>query len=395
MFTARARRLGRGTVPVPGMLWRRRRAERGAVAVAVAILLPVLIGIAGLVIDVGSWYETQAQLQSAADAGALAGAQHLPNSPGSATAAAQTLAAKNISGATVTPVTPYNGNSNEIQVTVSKPGTVLFASILGISGPTITASAVGESTQAQGKGGFVYAASSACNAISITNSGKLSSTTLWSNGGITVNGGGVTVTGEVDVGKPLSSCPFPSQLTPPGPTIVGSYTGWPVPLPTLAQGNMSSSCSSASITILDASWLSSNPPGIYCTTGTISITNSSNVTFDGYEFVSESTSSTAINVVTSGNTTLNGYCPSSCSSGGTPQTLFYATAGGISFVNSGSGTFTGDAFAPNGQVNWTVSGGTTTGFVEASSLMFTNSGNATVTGTGPTPSGGSTVKLIP
>ena len=56
MFTARARRLGRGTVRVPGMLWRRRRAERGVAAVAVAILLPVIIGITGLVIDVGSWY---------------------------------------------------------------------------------------------------------------------------------------------------------------------------------------------------------------------------------------------------------------------------------------------------------------------------------------------------
>jgi Flp pilus assembly protein TadG len=392
MFTARARQLGRSTVRVPGMLWRRRRAERGVAAVAIAILLPVIIGIAGLVIDVGSWYETQAQLQNAADAAALAGAQHLPNSPGSATVAAQTLAADNVSGATVTPVTPYNGNSSEIQVTVSKVGTVLFASILGIGGPTITASAVAESVQAQGTGGFVYAASTACNAISITNSGKLSSTTLWSNGGITVAGQGVTVTGNVDVGS--SSCPFPSQLTPPGETSVSPYTGWPTPLPTLAQGNMPSSCPSASITITDASWLSSNPPGIYCTTGTISITNSSNATFNGYEFVSESTSSTAISVVTSGNTTFNGYCPSSCSSGGTPRTLFYATAGGISFTNSGAGSFTGDAFAPYGQVNWTVSGGTTTGFVEASSLAFTNSGNATVTGTGPTPSGGSTVKLI-
>jgi Flp pilus assembly protein TadG len=389
MFTARARRFGRGTVRVPGMLWRRRRAERGAVAVAVAILLPVIIGLAGLVIDVGSWYLTRAQLQNAADAAALAGAQDLPNSPSSATAAAQTLAADNVSGATITAVTPYNGDSSEIQVTVSKRGSVLLASILGISGPTITASAVAEVTQ--GTGNFIYAASTACNAISIISSGKISTTTLWSNGGITAVGQPVTVTGQVDVGN--SSCPFPSQLTPPGATHVGTYTGWPAPLPTAAQGNMPSSCSSASITITGASWLSSNPPGMYCTTGTISITNSGNITFNGYEFVSESTSSTAISVVSSGNTTFNGYCPSSCSSGGTPQTLFYATAGGISFTNSGSGTFTGDAFAPYGQVSLTVSGGTDTGFIEASSITITSSGSTSVTGTGPTPSGGIT-KLI-
>jgi hypothetical protein len=117
------------------------------------------------------------------------------------------------------------------------------------------------------------------------------------------------------------------------------------------------------------------------------------MTFDGYEFVSESPSSTAISVVTSGNTTFNGYCPSSCSSGDTPQTVFYATAGGISVTNSGSGTFTGDVFAPYGQAGFTVSGGTNTGLLEASSVSFTSSGNTSVTGTGATPSGG-TVKLI-
>jgi Flp pilus assembly protein TadG len=392
MFTARARRLGRATAGVAGMLWRRRRAERGSVAVIVAVLLPVLVAIAGLVIDVGSWYETKAQLQTAADAAALAGAQRLPGSPSSAQAAAQTLAADNISGATVTPVTPYNGDSTEIQVTVSKRASVSFASILGITAPTITASAVAQSVQTQGTGGFIYAASTACNAISIISSGKVSSTTLWSNGGITAVGQAVNVTGNVDVAS--SSCPFPSQLTPPGATSVSAYPGWPEPLPTVAQGNFPSTCSSASISIIDSSWLSSNPPGIYCTTGTVSIVNSGNMTFSGYEFVSESTSPAAISVVTSGNTTFTGYCPSSCSSGGTPQTIFYATAGGVSFVNSGSGTFTGDVFVPDGPVGLTVSGGTNTGFIEASTVSVTNSGNTTLTGTGPTPSGGSTMKLI-
>jgi hypothetical protein len=117
------------------------------------------------------------------------------------------------------------------------------------------------------------------------------------------------------------------------------------------------------------------------------------MTFNGYEFISESTSSTAINVVNSGTATFTGYCPSSCTSGSTPQTLFYATAGGVSFDNSGAVTVTGDVFAPSGQVNLTVSGGTDTGFLESSTITVTNSGSTSVTGTGPTPSGG-TVKLI-
>jgi Flp pilus assembly protein TadG len=384
MLTTRAHRLGRRTARVPGKPWYRRRAERGSVAVIVAILLPVIIGIAGLAIDVGSWYLTQAQLQNAADAAAIAGAQDLPNNPTGAAAAAQTQVTDNVSGATVTSVTPYNGSSSQIQVTVSKRSTVSFAAVLGIGAPTVTASAV--ATASQGTGNFIYAASTACNAISIATSGQLAATSLWSNGGITVSGQHTTVSGQVDIGN--SACPFPSQLTPPGATSVGTNTGWPVPLPTTAQGNMSSSCSSASIVITDSSWLSANPPGIYCTTGFVLIFNSGSLTFNGYEFVSENTSPNAIYVSTSGNTTFTGY-----SAGSAPQTLFYATAGGINFNNSGSGALTGYVFAPNGQVSFSVSGNTDTGFIEASTIALSNSGNTSLTGTGPSSSGGG-AKLI-
>jgi Flp pilus assembly protein TadG len=378
-------------------LSRRRGDDRGAVLVIVALLLPLIMGTAALVIDVGFWYLTQAQLQAAADAAALAGAQQLPSSPSSAQAYAQSLAAKNVSGATVTPVTPYNGSSSEIKVTVSEPGPIWFGSVIGISAPTITASAIAENTA--GTGSFIYAASTACNAISIVNSGNLSvSTTVWSNGGVSaVSSGTVTVTGQVDVGN--SSCSFPGSLTPPGPTSVGTNAGWPVALPTTGQGNLPSSCSTASISIVGSGWLSSNPPGMYCTTGTITIVNSGSVNVDGYEFVSESSSSNAINVINSGSGSFYGYCPgdpgawSSCPAGGAPQTLFYATAGGISFVNSGGASFMGDVFAPAGQASLTMSGGTgTNGFLEASTMSFTNSGYTSVTGSGPTSSGG--VSLI-
>jgi hypothetical protein len=65
---------------------------------------------------------------------------------------------------------------------------------------------------------------------------------------------------------------------------------------------------------------------------------------------------------------------------------------GVSFTNSGSGSFTGYVFAPSGQVSMTVSGNNDTGFIEASSVALTNSGSTTVTGTGPTPTAGT--KLI-
>lgn len=57
------------------MWWVRARAQRdrGAVAVLIAIVLPVvLLGIGALVLDVGSWYAERAQTQNGADAGAYA-----------------------------------------------------------------------------------------------------------------------------------------------------------------------------------------------------------------------------------------------------------------------------------------------------------------------------------
>jgi len=53
------------------------RAERGAVTVLVAFMIPVFLGIAALVIDVAYVQIVRNELQNDADAAALAGAQHL------------------------------------------------------------------------------------------------------------------------------------------------------------------------------------------------------------------------------------------------------------------------------------------------------------------------------
>jgi len=53
------------------------RRRRGAVAIVVALLLLVFVGMAALVVDLGYLTTTRAQLQAAADAGAHAGAMQL------------------------------------------------------------------------------------------------------------------------------------------------------------------------------------------------------------------------------------------------------------------------------------------------------------------------------
>jgi Flp pilus assembly protein TadG len=56
----------------------RSRDESGQVFVFFALILTILVGVAALVVDVGSWYQAQRHTQTAADAAALAGAQQLP-----------------------------------------------------------------------------------------------------------------------------------------------------------------------------------------------------------------------------------------------------------------------------------------------------------------------------
>lgn len=61
----------------------RSRDERGAVAVLVGVLAVFLVGMAAFTVDLGASYVSNRNLQKAADAGALAGAQVLTTYPGS------------------------------------------------------------------------------------------------------------------------------------------------------------------------------------------------------------------------------------------------------------------------------------------------------------------------
>src|SRR2546428_14012094 len=73
----------------------RTRNERGQVVVLTVIALTVLLGMSALVLDVGAWFHSKRQLQATADASALAGAQMLPDTPGTAISTALDYANKN------------------------------------------------------------------------------------------------------------------------------------------------------------------------------------------------------------------------------------------------------------------------------------------------------------
>ena len=102
--------------------------------------MAVLIGFCSLAVDVGQWYTTRAQLQSAADAAALAGASQLPSGFGAAYSTAQ--ANYHINGQTsdtvsYTQATSSLGSPNDtIQVAATRDNPTFLAEILGSEAST-------------------------------------------------------------------------------------------------------------------------------------------------------------------------------------------------------------------------------------------------------------------
>ena len=71
------------------------RSERGQAFVLTVVALVVLLGMAAVGIDVGSWYKAQRHDQAVADAAALAGSQALPDDPAQAVSLAIDYANRN------------------------------------------------------------------------------------------------------------------------------------------------------------------------------------------------------------------------------------------------------------------------------------------------------------
>jgi Flp pilus assembly protein TadG len=104
------------------------RRDSGQALVFVLLILTALIGMAALVIDVGSWYQADRKLQTAADAGALAGAQHLPTDKPAAQAVALDYAHRNYAGASVPPPTFPSAGELDVTATAMTPG--FFARVI-------------------------------------------------------------------------------------------------------------------------------------------------------------------------------------------------------------------------------------------------------------------------
>ena len=109
------------------------RNQTGQATVLTLVFLTVLLGMAALVLDVGSWYRADRDTQSTADSAALAGAQALPDSTADASSLASNYASKNGGGLDGVSFSSSYGTNDTIKVTVKKPAQGIFTRLFGVS----------------------------------------------------------------------------------------------------------------------------------------------------------------------------------------------------------------------------------------------------------------------
>jgi Flp pilus assembly protein TadG len=128
----------------------RTRNDTGQATVLTLVFLTVLLGMAALVLDLGSWYRADRATQSTADAAALAGAQALPENPALAKTLAAQYATKNggLGTGTVTISTKIVANDT-ISVTVNRSAPGFFSKIFDPKNKSIK---VGSTAKAQSEG---------------------------------------------------------------------------------------------------------------------------------------------------------------------------------------------------------------------------------------------------
>jgi hypothetical protein len=117
--------------------------QDGQTLVLSVVFMTVLLGMAAVVLDVGTWYRADRATQAAADAAVLAAAQALPEDPARADDLARLYRDKNEGVGDVTDVTISSKNYANDTVTVKLERTApgFFAKLFGIDSVTVGSTA--------------------------------------------------------------------------------------------------------------------------------------------------------------------------------------------------------------------------------------------------------------
>jgi hypothetical protein len=374
----------------------KRKSESGQALVITALALVVLIGFAGLAIDVGALRYQKRIQQSAADAAALAGASNLASNSGGVTAGAQNASATNgftdtgggqtsactASGATVGTVCvqvnnpplsgPHASNSNYVEALVTVVQPTYFMRIFGVNSEAITARAVATNLSGGNGGGCLYTLgppSSSIEGVNINGKATLNgpSCGIVDNGNFNTKGNALTVTagtfgvsgdwdksgpgGTVTCGPTQPTCPATdvpaatdpmlnrtTALTPPCSPCTGGGT-W-------AAGDGPGTYSSISIGPATVTF----SPGVYVIDGSGGLSIGANATVSGTGVMFYFTNGATLNMA--GTPTVNLTAPSSGQYAGI---LFYQDPNdtvGPMITGNASSTYDGVLYFPTANVTF-------------------------------------------
>lgn len=108
------------------------RHDKGQATVLTLVFLTVMLGMAALVLDLGSWYRADRHTQSTADSAALAAAQALPDSTADAASLASNYADKNGKGLNSLSFSSSYGPDDTVTVGIKRTAAGIFTRVFGI-----------------------------------------------------------------------------------------------------------------------------------------------------------------------------------------------------------------------------------------------------------------------
>ncbi|WP_448187481.1 pilus assembly protein TadG-related protein [Azospirillum sp. sgz301742] len=408
------------TGPGAGAGARLRDDESGAMMIIVALMMTLLMSLLAVGIEVGSWYMTRRNLQTAADAAAIAGALEEARGTAARVTSAATLEATRNGAVSASDVIlihspptsgAYAGNSQAVEAIITRPQGRLFSAVLASGTVPISARAVarvrtvgqacvlaldtsasgaitGQGSSTLNMQGCTLAANSTDSAaIKMSGSSSIAAQGLWTAGGTSLGGSSNLNFTEppVTYAWPLAD-PYASLGTPQ----TGSCTKTTKTQTTYSPGTY---CS----TFPPNNGAAVLNPGVYVLDGaSLSINAQQQVSCncthpgDGVTFVltSHANASQIGTVSINGGASVHLNAPSGASAM-YPGILIYqdrrAPSGGTNTINGGSGIVMNGAFYfPSQQVKWngnnTTSGSSTCIEIVAKTVDF--SGNSALDNSG-------------
>jgi hypothetical protein len=342
---------------------KRRPSDKGSIAIMMFPAVLVLFGLAALAVDMGFNYTRQGGLQAIVDAAALGGARGGVNLANATTIANRNGYTNGVGGVTValTPL-PTIVAPTQLQVRISAPQTVFFASIFGTTSRLITAQATATAVPTAPA---ILAVGNSCSGY-----------------GVQLNGGPLTITGNVASNSTVEY--YVSSATTNGSITYNSACGAPVTGGSTITGGTSPGTSTnpfASITAASftctvvGATLSIGPiltpNAVYCATGGIDV-NLTPASVATVTFVANGQINFSGN---DGNLTArqNGFVAYSASNLDCPASQA---------INIGNATvvMNGSFYAPNGCINFSGNTMTVNGSLVGNSVQINAGGNSVVNG---------------